>query len=253
MPELPIHPARGREAPGHTLERRLSRLRELASASGSEALFRLKVECAFETLRLTGGGVDRELVTRLAEERRRRGSKPEGDALVLGQLDALDAIDRAATEGRALDQELVREVHRCANPPSEGEYRSTEITRRFSNARPSPSRFVAARLQNLLDWLSAESARTMFPAERMALWFPRFIEISPFERGNFRTAHLLASYFSRASGFPPVCFRFEEADEVRSDLEKAFLFDTQALVNRFSQALDRALAVLEQMHSERGG
>jgi Fic family protein len=244
MPELPIHPARGREAPGYALERRLARLRE-GSAIGSHAIFYLNVGCAFETLRLTGAGVERELVSRLAQERLREGEKREGDALVLGQFDALDAIDRAATQGKPLDEALVREVHRFANPPSDGELRTTELAPRFSNARPSPPRFVAARLQNLLDWLSAESARGMFPAERMALWFPRFIEISPFERGNFRTGHLLASYFSRSAGFPAISFRFEDADEIRSDLEKAFHFDTQPLVNRFHDALDRALAVLE--------
>jgi Fic family protein len=250
MPELPIHPARGREAPGYSLERRLSRLRD-ASALGSDDIFPLSVECAFETLRLTGAGAERELVSRLAFERRREGGKREGDALVLGQFDALDAIDRAATRGKPLDEALVREVHRFANPPSEGEFRTTELTPRFSNARPSPPRFVAARLQNLLDWLSAESARAMFPAERMALWFPRFVEISPFERGNFRTGHLLASYFSRAADFPAISFRLEDADEVRSELEKAFHFDTLPLVNRFTDALDRALAVLEK-RVERG-
>jgi Fic family protein len=248
MPELPIHPARGREAPGYALERRLSRLRD-ASAIGSDVIFYLSVECAFETLRLTGAGVERELVRRLAEERRERepeGRRREGGALVLGQLDALDAIDGAATRGKPLDEALVREVHRMANPPSQGEFRATELTPRFSNARLSPPRFIAARLQNLLDWISAASAREMFPAERMALWLPRFIEISPFERGNFRTAHLLSSYFARAAGFPPVSFRFQEAEEVRSELEKAFLFDTFPLVKRFSGALDRALAFLEE-------
>jgi hypothetical protein len=85
----------------------------------------------------------------------------------------------------------------------------------------------------------------------MALWFPRFVEISPFERGNFRTGHLLASYFSRAAGFPAIGFRLEDADEIRAELEKAFHFDTLPLVNRFTDALDRALAVLEK-RLERG-
>ena len=39
--------------------------------------------------------------------------------------------------------------------------------------------------------------------------------------------------------------------EIRSELEKAFHFDTLPLVNRFSDALDRALAVLEK-RMERG-
>lgn len=247
MPELPIYPRRGREAPGYALERRAARLRGLPAERLEEGLHRLRVDCAFETLRLTGASIEKETVRRLAEEHRRLGKRVEGDALILGQLDALEAIEAAAQAGEwgDLSATRIREVHRLANPPSEGDFRTGPLEPQFRQARPSEARFVPAKLQNLLEWLEAESGRSMFPAERMALWFPRFVEISPFEHGNFRTAHLFASFFARAAGYPYVTFRFEEAEAIRSDVERAFRFDTGPLVQRFSDALARALDVIE--------
>jgi fido (protein-threonine AMPylation protein) len=134
-----------------------------------------------------------------------------------------------------------------ANPPSDGALRTTDLKPQFGNARPSSPRFLEARLQDLLDWLASESGTSMFPAERMALWFPRFLEISPFDRGNFRTAHLFLSYFSRSAGFPPVTLQLSEAEETRSDVENALKFDTYPLVRRFSDALARSLLVLETL------
>jgi Fic family protein len=252
MPELPIYPQRGREAPGYALERRAARLRNLPAERIEGGLHRLRVDCAFETLRLTGAAVDKETVSRLAAERRRVGKSLEGDALVLGQLDALDAIEAAARAGEwgDLSAARIREVHRLANPPSEGDFRIGSLEPQFRNARPSAARFVPAKLANLLEWLDAESGRSMFPAERMALWFPRFVEISPFEHGNFRTAHLFASYFARVSGYPHVALRFDEAEAIRSDVERAFLFDTGPLVQRFSDALGRGLDVVERALEE---
>jgi hypothetical protein len=231
MPELPIHPAFGREAPGYSLERRLSRLKDVEPERTRIARERLRERTAAETLRLTGGGAT------------------EGP-LLDGALGALSAIEAAASSAREIDLGLIREVHRLSSAPSGAEIRTSDLAPQFRNARILSPRFIEARLGNLLDWLHGESGRGMFPAERMALWFPRFLEIAPFERGNFRTAHLFLSFFSCADGYPPVSLRFEEAEEVRAEVERALLFDTGPLVTRFSSALSRALEALEQASGE---
>ena len=71
-------------------------------------------------------------------------------------------------------------------------------------------------------------------------------------RGNFRTAHLFLSFFSRADGYPPVSLSFEEAEAVRGEVERAFLFDTGPLVERFSTALSRAMEAIESRAGEAG-
>lgn len=258
MPELPIYPDRVREAPGYALERRLARFRAAPASRREEACYWLSIECVFETLRLTGAEIDRALIARLARERpaeaerraREASREPDETALVVGQLDALEHIETAAREAATPSLAAVRAVHQRANPLSEAEFRAEDSKPQFRNARASSARFIEARLADLLEWLSAESGRSMFPAERMALWFPRFLEIAPFDRGNFRTAHLFLSFFARAAGFPPVTLRFEEAEEIRADVERALLFDTFPLVRRFSDALGRSLDVAESVSSE---
>ena len=229
MPELPIHPGGGREAPGYSLERRLFRLKSLAEERRRYAQDALREACARETLRLTGaGGIERDA------------------SLLEGALAALSVIEAAASSGQEIGMGLIREVHRLSSPPGGGELRASELAPQFQNSRVLSPRFIESRLRNLLDWLHGDSGRGMFPAERMALWFPRFLEIAPFDRGNFRTAHLFLSYFSCADGYPPVSLKFEEAEEVRGEVERAFLFDTGPLVERFSAAISRALEALEK-------
>ena len=238
MPELPIHPEGGREAPGYALERRLARLRDLPAERRRRAHQALLEGSVLETLRLTGAAPVAGAV-----------NAGEG-ALFDGALEAFLLIETKASSGKELDLGLIREVHRLSSPPSGGEIRTADLAPQFQNARILSPRFIESRLQNLLDWLHGESGRGMFPAERMALWFPRFLEIAPFERGNFRTAHLFLSFFSFADGYPPVTLKLEEAEAVRGEVERAFLFDTGPLVSRFSAALARAIESLERAGGE---
>ena len=240
MPELPIHPDGGREAPGYALERRLARLKGLPAERRRRAHQGLCESSALETLRLTGAAPVEKL------------EKDRESPLFEGALAALALIETKASSGTELDLELIREVHRLSSPPSGGEIRTSDLAPQFQNARILSPRFIESRLQNLLDWLHGDSGRGMFPAERMALWFPRFLEIAPFERGNFRTAHLFLSFFSCADGYPPVSLTFEEAEAVRGEVERAFLFDTGPLVQRFSSALGRSLEAVEALETAGG-
>ncbi len=231
MPDLPIYPLK-REAPGYALERRLNRLTAASDTGALPALHALRLELAVETLLLTGVAVDRDRAQ-------------ESDAL-RAQLEAIALIEKSAEERDEPDVELIRRVHQMANPGANGRFRASDAKPQFRNARPSPPRFIGDKLDNLLDWLSAESSRQMFPAQRMALWFARFVEIAPFERGNFRTGHLLLSFFACSAGFPPMTLRLDESEPLREDLERAIVFDTAPLVSRFSDAMSRALRVSEE-------
>ena len=231
MPDLPIYPLK-REAPGYGLERRLNRLTAASDPGALPAIHVLRLELAVETLLLTGVAVERD--------------RAQENDVVRAQLEAIVAIEKSAEERDEPDVELICRVHQLANPGADGRFRASDAKPQFRNARPSPPRFIAARLDNLLDWLSAESCRQMFPAQRMALWFARFVEISPFERGNFRTGHLLLSFFACSAGYPPMTLRLDEAEPLREDLERAIVFDTAPLVARFSDAMSRALRVSEE-------
>ncbi len=230
MPDLPIYPEK-REAPEYALERRLGRLLESPEDSYKLALDALRLRCAQETLRLTGAAATAD---------------DSAGELVQAQLRALVTIETAAVEASGLELALIREVHCTASPGADGSFRASQISPQFKNARPSPPEFIEAKLLNLLDWLSGESGRDMFCAARMSLWFARFVEIAPFAHGNFRTAHLVASFFAVSAGFPPITLGLEDAEAVRPEIERAIQFDTVALVERFTGALSRALLECEE-------
>lgn len=235
MPELPIYPASGPEAPGYGLERRRKRLAESHEASFQQARETLRRVAVHETLRLTGYEVSPDDVAEGA------------DPLVASVYAGLDLLEQAATTRHEPDLGLLQELHRMTQPEADGSFRRGERPPQFAIDRPASSspQFVEAKLSNLIGWLASESARSMFPAERMTLFFARFLEIAPFDRGNFRTAHLSVGLFASAAGFPPVSLRFEDADVIRSEVEMAIRFQTEPLVARFSDAISRSLEVWE--------
>jgi prophage maintenance system killer protein len=155
---------------------------------------------------------------------------------------ALEAIDRFAGRNPVLGKSLVLEVHRLSCPPEGGAFRRGPVRKPFSSAEPPRPALISDQVDNLMEWLAAESAKQMHVVEKAALAFARLMEISPFETGNFRTAHLLLNYFSSAEGFPPLFLRLEEAEELRGDIKCAMRFDTGPLVYRLSEALARSLA-----------
>jgi Fic family protein len=243
MRDLPLYPER-HENTGLALARQRDAL--LSKAARSPERLRAAVEAlgrelVFETLRLTGAPVSREAVVAVGAGE--SGSQTERD-LIRGQLEAFRVIEETARSGDTLTTALVQEVHRLSMPhdASAGVFRSRPIEGQFGAATPSPPRLIPAKLDNLCDWLSVDSGRGMHAPEKGALAFARLLEISPFEHGNFRTAHLLLSFFALADGYPPMFLRLEHAEDVRQEVEGAMRFETLPLVNRLARSLTESLA-----------
>jgi hypothetical protein len=57
---------------------------------------------------------------------------------------------------------------------------------------------------------------------------------------------LFTGFFAVSAGFPPISLALEDADAVRSEIERAIRFDTAGLVTRFSGALSHALRECEE-------
>ena len=251
MRDLPIYPERHQNT-GLALQRQREALLAKATPRPGrlrEALDVLRRESVFETLRLTGAAVARETVAKVAGgSEEAAGTVDTVDnvehQLVEGQLAALRVIEEVARTDKRLTAELVQEVHRLSMPhdPARGLFRSHPIEGQFATVTPSPPRLIPVKVENLCDWLSVESGRGMHPPEKAALAFARLLEISPFEHGNFRAAHLLLSFFALADGYPPFFLRLDHAEEVREEVEGAMRFETLPLVNRLARALTESLS-----------
>ena len=218
---LPLHPDAARPpGPGHEIRSRRDAIREVLGAGNWSARSRaLLPDAARATLRLTGvstGGAGPELAPPLA---------------------ALARIERAAAV-RDPTPELIAGVHAAATgTPGASPFRALQIEPQFSGSRLSPPQTIPLRLGELLEWLSGTSGKDLEAGPRAALFFARFLEISPFARANFRVAHLMLSFFTLADDLPPIWFAVEDAPGIREDVSRAFRFDTGPLTARIEAAI----------------
>ncbi len=238
---------------GLSLSNKLSRLKGLVSkypAAIDAAKSRLRRECVAQTLKLTGtdvsvgdisgaigGGAE---ISVLAE-------------LIRGQIEALTQIEKAAEGEQNIEPPLVLEVHRLSSGQSGGRFRTSPGKSQFAGVAPSRPELIAEKVEDLLGWLRAESGQSLHPPERATLFFARFLEIAPFESGNFRAAHLLMNYFGCEGGYPTFFFRDKEFDGLRGEIEKAMHFDTQPLVERVTRELNRSLDICMQFAENNTG
>ena len=239
---LPLHPGAGAPrapGPGQEIRARRDRVRgQLGSARWGAGCEALVVEAALATLQLTGAALAEEEIRALRE-----GGAPTP---AFGpSLGALGLLGRAARD-RDPSKELISEVHAVASGlTGVSSFRAHQIEPQFQGASLSAPQTISLRLGELLDWISGASGKDLETAPRAALFFARFLEISPFERANFRVAHLMLTFFALADDQPPIWFEVEDAPGIREDVSGAFRFDTAPLTARIERSLNRSLDRVE--------
>ena len=238
---LPLHPGAGAPrppGPGQEIRARRDRVRERAGSerwrAGCEALV---VEAARATLQLTGASPSEAEI-----HAAREGAPTPAFGPSLGALGFL----RRAAQDRDPTKQLISEVHAVASGlTGANSFRTHQIEPQFQGAGLSPPQTISLRLGELLDWISGASGKDLETAPRAALFFARFLEISPFERANFRVAHLMLTFFALADDQPPIWFEAEDAPGIREDVSRAFRFDTAPLTKRIERSLNRSLDRVE--------
>ena len=241
MQELPVHSGKKQDHFSALLHRRNLWLAEAAKnpQRAVKPLQALTIECVTETLLLTGISVSRDEVSRVAGA---GGESSDRSDVILGQFHALRAIKEAARSSPLLTQSLLCEVNRLSSPPKGGFFRQGPGRAQFAGGTPAPASLVGGRVGNLIEWLAASSGQSLHLPAKAALAFVRLLEISPFESGNFRTAHLLLNFFAFAEKFPPFFLRAEDSNVLRLDVERGLSFDTLPLAKRLAGAQTASLS-----------
>jgi hypothetical protein len=241
MQELPVHSGKKQDHFSALLRRRDLWLAEAAKnpQQAVKPLQALTIECVTETLLLTGVSVSKEEVSLVAGS---GDPNSEHSDTILGQFHALRAIKDAAGADPSLTQSLMCEVNRLSSPPGGGHFRKGPGRAQFAGGTPAPASLVGGRVLNLIEWLAASSGQSLHLPAKAALAFTRLLEISPFESGNFRTAHLLLNFFAFAEKFPPLFLSAKDSDVLRLDVERGLGFDTLPLATRLAGAQTASLA-----------
>ena len=109
---------------------------------------------------------------------------------------------------------------------------------------PAPPEFIASRLAITEEWLGADSARELTPAQQGALALARVVEILPFDRANGIVARLAASHLMVRAGSRPPILAGQDAARLRDALTAAYQLQTEPLARLLEDGSERALDVL---------
>lgn len=109
---------------------------------------------------------------------------------------------------------------------------------------PAPPEFIGSRLAITQEWLGADSARELKPAQQGAIVLARIVEILPFDRANGMVARLAASHLMVRAGARPPILAGEDAARLREALTAAYQLQTEPLARLLEDASERALDVL---------
>jgi Fic/DOC family protein len=109
---------------------------------------------------------------------------------------------------------------------------------------PAPPEFIASRLAITEQWLGADSARELKPAQQGAIALARIVEILPFDRANGMVARLAASHLMVRAGARPPILVGDDAARLGEALTAAYQLQTEPLSHLLEDASERALDVL---------
>ena|SRR5947209_6713552 len=164
-----------------------------------------------------------------------------GLSLAAEETERLRSALRAVDPGASLSVAALVAWHRAAT--GEAGYRTSERSR-IAGPAPAPPSMIAGRLAILEQWMNADSARQLKPAEQGALVMARVIEILPFEDGNGRVARLAASHLMVQAGARPPLLGGSDRARLEDALRAAFRLETQALTALLAEASERALDLM---------
>jgi fido (protein-threonine AMPylation protein) len=125
-----------------------------------------------------------------------------------------------------------------------GELRRTVLKPRFRGQDCPDPEFIPRSLDNLVQWLSAESVTEIHPIERTALILSRIVDIWPFEFGNLTVGIIAGNLALRQAGFTPFFVMPDAMKEFHNVVGQAMSIEMQPLVNAIYRTIKREMEAL---------
>ena len=138
------------------------------------------------------------------------------------------------------------QAHRLLFPgrAGAGQLRQAEAQRLYRGQDCAPPEFIERSLDNLEDWLSAESFTQIHPIEQCALAMTRVIDVWPFEFGNITVALILGNLSLRNAGLAPFFVLPEHSAEFEKAIAQAMTIDMQPLINAIYRTVRKEIEAL---------
>jgi hypothetical protein len=151
---------------------------------------------------------------------------------------------RASLSG--ISKEGILSAHALAfsERPGAGELRKTAFQPLYRGQDCAPPEFIEHSIDNLVVWLTAESFSQIHPIEQCALTITRFIDVWPFEFGNFTIGLLFGNFALRRAGLTPFFVLPEHRKDFERAIAQAMTIDMQPLVNAIFQTIRKEMEAL---------
>lgn len=139
---------------------------------------------------------------------------------VVNHKKAYHYVKRCISEGRALDENIVKDIHAILteNIIIGGIYRTQEV--RISGAGHTPPTGNDMYIQIKNFYMDMQEKKNLNPIELAAWTHAEFVRIHPFIDGNGRTSRLIMNYQLMKQGFLPVSIAKENRLEYYNTLEE---------------------------------
>jgi Fic family protein len=168
---------------------------------------------------------------------------------------AMDLIRQRASEGRAIDMDLVREIHAtlgCDDPKYQvARYRKDiPLHRTYFHDIAQPHDIVS-RLEKLLAWAESHDPDDDDAVVFAAQFHHEFMSIFPFAENSGKTGRLLINYILLRHGYLPVVFHATDRQRYYDTLRLSKKEMEALLHETMSNTIDNGTAFIEKVLEER--
>jgi Fic/DOC family len=164
----------------------------------------------------------------------------------IAEMEGGSGVAAARTGISGISKEAILTAHALAFPAHSeaGLLRKTDLQPLYRGQDCAPPEFIEHSLDNLVGWLTAESFSQIHPIEQCALTLARFVDVWPFEFGNFTIGLLFGNLALRAAGLTPFFVLPEHRREFERAVAQAMTIDMQPLINAVFQTVRKEMAAL---------
>jgi fido (protein-threonine AMPylation protein) len=164
----------------------------------------------------------------------------------IGAMENATGVTAARESLTAASKAGLLQAHRLLFPdrPGAGQLRQTPAQRLYRGQDCAPPEFIERSLDNLEEWLSAESFTQIHPIEQCVLTMTRVIDIWPFEFGNLTVALILGNLSLQRAGLAPFFVLPEHRAEFEQAIGQAMTIDMQPLINAIYRTVRKEMESL---------
>jgi fido (protein-threonine AMPylation protein) len=164
----------------------------------------------------------------------------------IASLEGATGVTAARESLNVASKDSLLRMHAMLFPDRDGSgrLRTTTLAPMYRGQDCAPPEFIEHSLDNMMEWLSADSFTQIHPIERSALTMTRLIDLWPFEFGNLTAALVFGNVPLKNAGLAPFFVPSQYRKEFEKAIAQAMTIDMQPLVNAIFRSVKKEMESL---------